>query len=1337
MHQTIRSRILAVAGRTLPALVTVLTLAGFAHVAHATDTTAPTSLLNTPSANAHITSTTSDTVSPLSIGGTANDAESGVNTVTVRLQRAWGWNTEYWTGSTWSTTATNLTVSLGTADGSGTRTWNVTSSLPYGAAFGTGQYSIWRQVKDAANNTSSAQTVNFYANTDGTTPSVTLEPDDNQIFPSFTDENGCIIRGTAQDLGGGAGAGATSLGRVQVRLYKNSSSVNYYWTGNTTTGWTTTVTNLQTTWGTPDANGQVSWQCTADMPVPDNGLASVYYVIRIDAFDRSGNTVNISSNIGISPEDTIPPTVSVTSPTEGAYLTSLSQVTGTASDAGTVSSGLARVDVRLRRVVNGQTQYWNGSAWTTTTSYLASRTELSWVRNTSLPGGANLPAGAYSLLVTAYDNYNNGSSNVTRNFYIDQVPQAQSQSLGAQKNVARPITLTATDTDNDAITYTVATQPSHGTLTGTAPDLTYTPASNYTGSDSFTFTAGDWSPNTTTGTVTINVVDDTTNPTGSITEPVTSPPLSGTVTAFNGTSNDADSGVASVALYLYRDWGGTSEYWTGSGWSTTAPAIDAVLGTDVNGARNWNWPSNTPLPTGLSTGRYFARATVRDFANRTAVVTKSFFSGQDSVTPTVALTAPGASISRLTAVNGTATDADSGISQVQFRLRRSSDNQYWNGTGWTATTTALSTTVTATGVGNNVTWTRTADLPLLSNGTYTILPIAIDRYNNSGFGSTFTFVVANQYPAANSQSVTAVGHYGRAGDPTNITLTATDSNGDAITGYTVVTQPTHGTLSGTAPNLIYTSDVDYIGGDSFTFAAKDFAGVNGNSATVSINVVEPPPVDALIKSSGDLDYIGDDILSADGTNQTVSQTAFGGETATYHVKVEKEVAAGSIVLKVTGTAESSGWTVRYYDALTNGLDITTAVTSANGWTPQLNAASLEFRVEVIPPSNLTSDSNLTLLVSAGKDGVPSTTDVVKAITTGKPAAQPDLEIKLAADPNYIGANVLNIDGTNQSKSIPLPVQKTQVFNLRVQNTSAFTSDLVVQGEAIPAGWTVKYFDAPTGGNEVTASVIAGGWRLANMVAGATREFRAEIKANYPAPEDHPFKITARTGPQALDVAKAEVLPQWIDHLEYNTDGADNFLPLPANDTITVIQGAPFTLRAIPGRDRDPNSILDWPIISAKVRPEWTNLSQNNLKSYGSQIGVQQNMLTGGSNQPYAEIQAECGNVKTAKVQVQPAGNREIDIWQDIKGLPGTNGALCRVVAMLVTDGFGNPVSGAVVSLQGSGFTVVGNSSASTDAGGYVSFAIETTGGNTATVTASTSGGSQAGNITADCQVTFQ
>jgi hypothetical protein len=66
-----------------------------------------------------------------------------------------------------------------------------------------------------------------------------------------------------------------------------------------------------------------------------------------------------------------------------------------------------------------------------------------------------------------------------------------------------------------------------------------------------------------------------------------------------------------------------------------------------------------------------------------------------------------------------------------------------------------------------------------------------------------------------------------------ITLTGSVGNGGAL-GYSIAAQPSHGRLSGTAPNLVYTPDADYNGLDSFTFKAT--YGAASAVATVSIMV---------------------------------------------------------------------------------------------------------------------------------------------------------------------------------------------------------------------------------------------------------------------------------------------------------------------------------------------------------------------------------------------------------------------------------------------------------------------------------------------------------------------
>ncbi len=84
-------------------------------------------------------------------------------------------------------------------------------------------------------------------------------------------------------------------------------------------------------------------------------------------------------------------------------------------------------------------------------------------------------------------------------------PVANNQSVTTNQDTAKAITLTANDIDGDKLTYSIVTSPIHGTLSGTLPNVTYTPVANYNGSDSFTFKANDGTVDSNIATVSITV----------------------------------------------------------------------------------------------------------------------------------------------------------------------------------------------------------------------------------------------------------------------------------------------------------------------------------------------------------------------------------------------------------------------------------------------------------------------------------------------------------------------------------------------------------------------------------------------------------------------------------------------------------------------------------------------------------------------------------------------------------------------------------------------------------------------------------------------------------------
>jgi hypothetical protein len=80
-----------------------------------------------------------------------------------------------------------------------------------------------------------------------------------------------------------------------------------------------------------------------------------------------------------------------------------------------------------------------------------------------------------------------------------------SQSVSTNEDAAKAITVAATDANNDALTYSVSSAALHGTTSVSGGTITYTPAANYNGSDSFVVTASDGKGGTATQTVNMTV----------------------------------------------------------------------------------------------------------------------------------------------------------------------------------------------------------------------------------------------------------------------------------------------------------------------------------------------------------------------------------------------------------------------------------------------------------------------------------------------------------------------------------------------------------------------------------------------------------------------------------------------------------------------------------------------------------------------------------------------------------------------------------------------------------------------------------------------------------------
>ncbi len=88
----------------------------------------------------------------------------------------------------------------------------------------------------------------------------------------------------------------------------------------------------------------------------------------------------------------------------------------------------------------------------------------------------------------------------------NRAPEADSRALTTQTEVAITDQLNATDADGDSLTYAVSTGPMFGTLSlSSGGAFTYTPNSEYTGADSFSYTVSDGTAFAVTGFIDITV----------------------------------------------------------------------------------------------------------------------------------------------------------------------------------------------------------------------------------------------------------------------------------------------------------------------------------------------------------------------------------------------------------------------------------------------------------------------------------------------------------------------------------------------------------------------------------------------------------------------------------------------------------------------------------------------------------------------------------------------------------------------------------------------------------------------------------------------------------------
>ncbi|MGD0651032.1 MAG: Ig-like domain-containing protein [Verrucomicrobiia bacterium] len=93
---------------------------------------------------------------------------------------------------------------------------------------------------------------------------------------------------------------------------------------------------------------------------------------------------------------------------------------------------------------------------------------------------------------------------------FNNAPVASNQTITISVNTATNLVLTGSDPDGDPISFGTNSLPAHGTLSNFNPStgaITYTPANNYSGSDSFTFVVNDGMTNSAPAAVSMTITE--------------------------------------------------------------------------------------------------------------------------------------------------------------------------------------------------------------------------------------------------------------------------------------------------------------------------------------------------------------------------------------------------------------------------------------------------------------------------------------------------------------------------------------------------------------------------------------------------------------------------------------------------------------------------------------------------------------------------------------------------------------------------------------------------------------------------------------------------------------
>jgi len=246
----------------------------------------------------------------------------------------------------------------------------------------------------------------------------------------------------------------------------------------------------------------------------------------------------------------------------------------------------------------------------------------------------------------------------------------------------------------------------------------------------------------------------------------------GSAGAWDGFQGAGFDNEALYQVHVLKNTGGTYEMWYGgnkNGWDTS-PFYKIGYATSPDGI-TWTKSGNNPVLTageGIAwdASGVFYPTVIEVGSTYKMWYTKGDWTGNigyatalaENIAPqTASVTTPVASTyykaSNIPAAfSGQAADGTGGTglnaNSTTFYIKRASDNHYWDGSDWDATTTQwMATTHSATADNSAVTWTSGATLPTWSSGeTYTSAAKATNKTSQTYTGSEITYYYDSEAP---------------------------------------------------------------------------------------------------------------------------------------------------------------------------------------------------------------------------------------------------------------------------------------------------------------------------------------------------------------------------------------------------------------------------------------------------------------------------------------------------------------------------------------------------------------------------------------------------------------